>query len=159
MSIGCSLLQANRQPVNQILTTVFRVFAVFVPGIRDRSRLLDRAKLNWPRGQSLFGACIFRKLLGVYPELTDGHIKVVANRCHHVARSVGKTSLYSSQIIGAITQRCRQSGLGELSYRSHLRDRTTKYLIRRFRFSFYIGSDRLGHPVIVEDQTETKQQL
>ena len=111
------------------------------------------------RPPSLLWALILRKLLGVYPELTDGHIKVVANRCHHVARSVGKTSLYSSQIIGAIPQRFRQSGLGKVSCRSHLRDSTTKYLIRRFRFSVYICSDRLGHSAIVEDQTGMKQQL
>jgi hypothetical protein len=46
----------------------------------------------------------FRKLLGIRPELTDGHPKVVADGSHHIAGRVGSTTLYSSQIIGAIAK-------------------------------------------------------
>jgi hypothetical protein len=56
---------------------------------------------------SLFQTLILRKLLSVCPELTDGHIKIVAYRSHDVTRSVGETALYSSQIIGAIAKGVR----------------------------------------------------
>ena len=56
---------------------------------------------------SLFLALILRELLGVCPELADGHIKIIANRSHYVTRGVRETALYSSQIIGAIAKRCR----------------------------------------------------
>jgi hypothetical protein len=52
--------------------------------------------------KSLF--LILRKILGIRPELTYGHIKIVANCGHYITRGVGVAALYSSQIIGTIAK-------------------------------------------------------
>ena len=69
--------------------------SLHVPVVRQLARAVAGLRLTF---------LIFRKLLCVGPELTDGHIKIVANRGHDITRAVGETAFYPSQIIGAIAK-------------------------------------------------------